>query len=102
MDTKTEAAIIVHKHNGDKMKFRESRSGLYYYDAKPTNKQSKDYSFLNSVNKNKSLYTRRQLKSADLAKRVYELVGRPSHNTFLKMIREKQLQNCPVTTEDAN
>lgn len=29
MDTLTEAAIVVHKHNGDKMKFTESRTGLY-------------------------------------------------------------------------
>jgi hypothetical protein len=84
------------------IKFKESRSGLYYYDAKPTNKQSNDYSFLNSVNENKSLYTRRQLKSADLAKWVYELVSRPSHATSLKMIRENQLQNCPITAEEAN
>ena len=25
--------IIVYKHNGDKMKFLESKSGIYYYDA---------------------------------------------------------------------
>ena len=102
MDTMTEAAIIVHKHNGDKMKFTESANGLYYYDVKSSSTKSSNYSFVNSVNENKSLYTRRQLKDADLAKRVYELVGRPAHATFTKMIRENQLQNCPITVDDAN
>jgi len=101
MDTMTEAAIIVHKHNGDKMKFTESANGLYYYDVKSSSTKSSNYSFVNSVNENKSLYTRRQLKDADLAKRVYELVGRPAHATFIKMISENQLQNCPITVDDA-
>jgi hypothetical protein len=102
MDSLTEAAIIVHKHNGDKMNFTESQSGLYYHEAKATKSKSTNYSFINSVSENKSLYTRRQLESADLAKGVYELVGRPSHATFTKTITENQLQNCPITVHDAN
>jgi hypothetical protein len=57
MDTKVEAAIIVYKHNGNQMKFTESKNGLYYYDAKETSKQSTNYSFINSVSENKSMYT---------------------------------------------
>jgi hypothetical protein len=68
MDTLTEAAIVVHKHNGEKMKFTESKNGLYYYNAKATKDTSKHYSFINSVSDNKSLYTRRQLEDAELAK----------------------------------
>jgi hypothetical protein len=47
MDTALEeAAIVVHKHNGDKMKFLESSHGLYYYDAKAET-TSGNYSFIN-------------------------------------------------------
>ena len=82
MDTLEEAAIVVHKHNGDKMKFMESSNGLYYYDAKAKS-ESNNYSFINSANESNSLYTQRQLKNADLAKQFYELVGCPSHATRL-------------------
>ena len=32
----------------------------------------------------------------------YAIVGRPSHATFTEVLRENQLQNCPVTSDDAN
>jgi hypothetical protein len=92
---------VVHKHNGDKMKFLESSHGLYNYDAKSKN-TSANYSFINSVQENRSMYTKRQNKDADLATRVYELVGRPSHATFTAVIRENQLRNCPINVDDAN
>ena len=101
MNTDEEAAMVVHKKNGEQMKFLESSGGLYYYNAK-TKAQVKNYSFINSVADNKAIYTRRQLERAELARRVYELVGRPSHAMFIKMIREQHLPNCPVTVDDAN
>jgi hypothetical protein len=33
MDTSVEAAMIVHRKDGSMMKFKEYKSGLYYYDA---------------------------------------------------------------------
>jgi hypothetical protein len=103
MDTLTEASMIVHKHDGTKMKFLESKNGLYYDDAaKDTKAKSAYYTFVQLVSKNKSLYTRRQLKAADLGNQLYKLVSRPSHPAFLHMIREHELRNCPITTGDAN
>jgi hypothetical protein len=102
MDTLTEAAIIVYKHNGDQLKLKESRAGLYYYDAKPSSTHLNDYTLAQSVNDNKSLYTWQQLVSAKLAKRVIKLVGRPSHATFMEIICKHQLHNCPITVNDAN
>jgi len=57
MDTLEEAAIVIQKHNGDKMEFLESSHGLYCYDAKAET-TSANYSFINSVQENKSLYTK--------------------------------------------
>jgi hypothetical protein len=102
MDTLAEAAIIVYKHNGDQLKFMEGCASQYYYDAKPSNTQLTDYTLVQSVTKNKSLYTSQQVASAKLAKRGYKLVGDRSHATFLKMIREHQLHNSPITMNDAN
>ena len=64
MDTLVDevAIMVLHKHNGDKMKFMESSNG--YYDAKAKS-QTDNYSCIHSVNE-KSLYTQRQLKNADL------------------------------------
>ena len=102
MDTEHEPAIIVHKRNGGTMKFTESDTGLYYYDAKANNTPVANYTLLHSVEENKKIYTRRQLEQAELARRLYELVGRPSHKDFLTMIRENQLKHCPISVEDAN
>jgi hypothetical protein len=96
----------VYKHNGDKLRFKESGNGLYYYDTAELSKArttSSDYSFVSSsVVENKTKYTNRQVNDADLAKRVYAMVGRPSHATYIKMIRENQIDGCPITVDDAN
>lgn len=107
MDSAKDAAFIVHRHNKSPLVFTESPTGLYYHDAGVPTKTINEntdtgYSFVNSVADNKGKYTDRQVDGANLAKRVYELVGRPSHSLFLKMIRHNQLANCPVTVDDAN
>jgi hypothetical protein len=105
MDTSKAAEIVVYKHNRTQLKFVESGKGLYFYDtginAKARN-MSTDYSFVSSVVENKTKFTTQQVKDADLAKRVYAMVGRPSHATFLKMIQENMIDGCPITVEDAN
>jgi hypothetical protein len=45
-------------HNDDQMKFLESKSGLYYYYNANLKTKSANYSFINSISTNKSLYTR--------------------------------------------
>jgi hypothetical protein len=105
MDTSKAAEMIVYKHNGTKLRFLESGKGLYYYDTETNTKarnMSSDYSFVSSVVENKAKFTNRQVNDADLAKRVYAMVGRPSHATFLKMIRENMIDGCPITVDDAN
>ena len=101
MDTKNEPAMTVQKENGDELKFIETKGGLYYYEVKPKTR-IKNYSFATTVAQNRSLYTARQLKQADLAWRLYTMIGRPSHASFIKIIRDNLLKNCPITTTDAN
>ena len=54
-----EAAIIVHKKNGDELKFKETGGGLYYYTIKPTNQNIIDYTFAQTIAQNKLLFTKR-------------------------------------------
>jgi Zinc knuckle len=77
MDTSKAAEIVVYKHNGEKIKFVESGNGLYYYDTDmpKARNTSSEYSFVSSVVENKTKYTNRQVTDADLAKRVYAMVG---------------------------
>ena len=83
------------------IKFRKSPQGLYYYDASrppPTNQATV---LVQTVAGNRELFTRRQLKLVDAARKLYALVGRPNYQTYLDMIRENRLKNCPINVEDA-
>jgi len=109
LDKEKEKAIIIHRNNNKgMMKFVESEKGLYYYDTShlytkrpPKSKTNSAYSFVNTVANNKALYTKRQVAQAELAQKVYELVGRPSYKKFIDIIHGNQLKNCPITAEDA-
>jgi hypothetical protein len=57
MDTLHEAAMSVHKHNGDVIKFTESRTDLYYHDTTTGPVTAPEYTFVNSVSENRSVYT---------------------------------------------
>jgi hypothetical protein len=112
VDTEKEQAFIIHRKNGTKMKFVLSKYGLYYHDVRwkgdPTapgveyKKRKEAITMIqNTVEENKKNYTARQIKAADLAKRVYGLVGRPSEADFYKMIENNMLANCPIHVSDA-
>jgi hypothetical protein len=68
MDTSVEASMDVHRRDGSIMKFREYKSGLYYYGTgqptAPNNHSSSpnNYLFLNTVAENKATYTRREIE----------------------------------------
>ena len=55
---------------------------------------------LQTVDDNKKGFTPNDVKKADLAKRVYEMVGQSSPRDFYNMIKFNMIQNCPVTIAD--
>jgi hypothetical protein len=72
MDTSVEAAMIVHRKDGSIMKFKEYKSGLYYYDAgkhkavaSNTRDKNEDYIFLITVAGNKESFTQREIEAAN-------------------------------------
>jgi hypothetical protein len=105
MDSSVEAAICVHKSDGSIMKFLEHESRLYYHDTAAavttTSTPVIDYSFLNTVDGNKRLFTRRQITQAETARRLYIDLDQPSEADFELRLRNNLIRNCPVTVEDA-
>ena len=68
MDSALEANLLVHRSDGLIMKFMEASTGLYFYDCESKNNHSNHtlmpYYFLNTVEKNKELFTRKEIEGA--------------------------------------
>jgi hypothetical protein len=101
MDTSTEPAIVVHRVDGTVMKFVEHPSGLYIYKRNPTNASATGYSFVSTVAAQKAMFSRREIKAADVARELYRKIGRPAETEFQRILKQHLIMNCPVTPEDA-
>ena len=99
-DSNEEDAFLVHKNDGSVLKFIKSKKGLYYYDVR--NAKRKETLLLNSVDDNETLFSKRQLKRAKLAMKIYGMVGRPGYQSFKQMIRSNLLKNCPIVVKDVD
>jgi len=102
MDTSIEPAMLVHRRDGTIMRFKEMESGLYVYDSNGSSARVIDYTFVSTVAKNKSMFTRRQVLDADRARELYRTIGRPSEAAFQDILTRNLIHNCPVTAADAH
>jgi len=75
MDNGVEACMNVYLKDGKMLKFREVEFGVYMFCFKVVNKHNQakvgGYSFLTLVSKNKSNFTRREVKMPDEARCLY-------------------------------
>jgi hypothetical protein len=55
---------------------------------------------VNTVASNKSRYTNRAYSRAVLARHLQHIIGRPSTRTFLRIVDNNLLPNCPITRKD--
>ena len=104
MDTAQEAAIIVHRKNGSLMKFTEFKNRLYFYDVPNCNNTKahvSDYSFVTTVENNKSIFTHREIQGADKARDLYVKLGRPGQSHFEDLLGSRYVLNCDVSVADA-
>jgi hypothetical protein len=108
MDTSVEAAMNIHRKDGSIMKFREYKSGLYYYDVadnstapNPTSSKLNDYLFLLIVDGNKASFTRREVEGADKARALYRKIRPPSEKYFNEILDNQWIRNCPLTSDNA-
>ena len=56
--------------------------------------------FLNSASAHQEGYTKRELRRAKQAQRVYILLGRPSYRDFANIVKWKMIKNCPIEFQD--
>ena len=104
LDTAKELALVVHLPNGDLMRFVEhDDTGLYVYhpEYNEVKVPVKAYTMLQTVSKNRTLFSRRELDGADAARALYRQVGRPSQSRFVEYLSKNLIRNCPVTIADA-
>ena len=62
--------------------------------------ETTDYKFLNTVDSNKSCFHRREIKGADGARILQQLLGWPSTQKLKEAIQKNQIRNCLITTDD--
>jgi hypothetical protein len=88
--------FTIYQKDGSIRDFRESKKGLYCIDT------SADAVTLmiNTVDDNKSRYTNRDYSRALLARKIQDTIGRPSTRSYLHIIDNNLLPNCPVMRED--
>ena len=91
----SENQFVVHKDDGTERHFKESERGLYYMDTSLTGTL-----LVNTVAKNKSKYTNADYSCACLARKIQKMIGRPSTRTFIKVVENNLLPNCPITQKD--
>ena len=103
MDTAIENCLIIHRQDGTEMKFREYKTGLYYFDASANKSKAPitDYCFVQTVSDLKKLFSRREIEGADRARDLLAKLGRPSQKHFEHMLANNVIINCPVTADDA-
>jgi len=98
------------------MKFRKAPSGLHYYDAssdeagdyenggeledEPEELENEAAVLVSTVAENKSKYSHEDYLRAETARKVQQLIGRPSTRELIAYVENGSLPNCPVNRED--
>ena len=68
--------------------------GLNYFYPR-----DQEFTFVNTVSKNKEGFTARQIKVAEVAKAFYATLIYPSAQEYNLVICSNQINNCPVTVQ---
>jgi hypothetical protein len=90
--------FVVYQESESKpnMEFKIHKSGLHYYDPRKEHHMT----FVNTVSENKTGFTKRQIKCAEIARNLYKTLSYPSMKDFKWVIRSNQIKDCPVTVQD--
>jgi hypothetical protein len=87
--------FVVHKTDGTTRSFLKSQRGLYFMNTATTSS-----TLVNTVDSNKTRYTNRDYSRALLATKLQNIIGRPSTRSYLHILENNLLPNCPVTRDD--
>lgn len=97
MDTDVCNSLFVHKPDGTTREFHRSDCNLYICNLLP-NKTAMPT--IKTVEKQKQFYSNLDIRRADKARKLQETLGFPSTKSFLHMIDNNLIMNCPVTRRD--
>ena len=89
--------FLVHKPDGSVRTFKQSPRGLYFMD---TNATEQSVTLLQTVADKKSNYTNALYSRAVLARSIQKIIGRPSTRTFMRIVDNNLLPNCPINRDD--
>ena len=92
----------MQRKDGTIMRFTEHPSGLYVYKDNESNNSVNAYTLLSTVAEHKRMFSQRQIQQADLARKLYRMLGRPDEKEFRSILQNNFIINCPVTPDDAH
>ena len=78
--------------------FNRSPEGLYVMPL--TKIKKKGVTLVETVEDNKVGYSKRQIDRADVARKLYEMIGFPSIQDFKTIVQMNGIKNCPITIDD--
>ena len=97
-DSRNTDGFVIHKPKGPNQYFKQHTSGLFFLDTRTKNETSNI--FLTTVDNNKSKFTKRDIKSAELARTIQDRIGRPPLRTYVNIVKNNLLPNIPITIKD--
>jgi hypothetical protein len=83
--------FVLAKADGTKTVFKQSEQGLFYVDT-----ADEGSVFINTVVGNQIMYTSHEHTRANAARRLQQIIGRPSTQDFINIINKNWLANCTV------
>ena len=113
MDSREELAILVYKPNGEMLKFKQCKDGLYYLDmnradlyvfnySKHDLKEYYNYNLLQTVSSKKEFLAKKEIEGAENARREQEIIGWPATSTYKSYLANNLLNNSTITVDDVN
>ena len=83
------------------VEFKPSARGLHYHDVSDANSNI-ELMLVNTVRENFEGYSRHEIERAKEARRIQGMIANPTEREFAGIMREKLLNNCPVTVQDVD
>ena len=102
MDSEVEDAIKVHISSGHTIVFKKGEGRLYYFDttAVDLHKLRLAFSFLSTVEQNKSVFGAREVRKADETILLGRRTNHMAPDKFMRVIKDNWITNVPFTTGD--
>jgi hypothetical protein len=86
---------LTNATNSRKTDFKITAAGLYAFEILIDGSM-----LVQTVEENQQLFTQRQILQAKQARELYEMVGRPSYNDFLAILKNNLLLHAKITSRE--